>query len=382
MKSILHSSKSLKIAFFALFSFIFHCVTAAPVGTIKVWDTENFSYYTEKDTVENHMTYYNDIYYIAKGQSIYCKNGNSGNWYRYLDSDNYLKYVWKDNDGVYMSDEYFNKFQINQEIDSIKPYYSKLTDLDNKQIKTITFKKGSIGCFHNVSTEITYKRKSDHFSKSSKKVKGKKAYFLKKMPSKIEFNYANDLLYYAFRSICNLNDTISLELTEQERQNYKIPFNEELEMVTEFRMDTVFLTETDKESSLLFRLVFDPLDYMVDKNTFEYLSSCIDTFSFNKHSQELLSTENYSVCTTTNYNVVNITMEDGNTLILKDSKFNPNYLHCPWLAFYNGEPFLLKSMAVGKCIDDMTNGKFMPECNSKEYAVGKLLKYYYNQKRK
>ena len=109
----------------------------------------------------------------------------------------------------------------------------------------------------------------------------------------------------------------------------------------------------------------------------KFLSSCVDTLKIDKNAQQtILTKDNDSFCTTTNHTLVQITMNDNSSLNLQDYSYIPNYLHCPWIAFYNGEPFLLRSLAVGKCIDDMTKGKFMPECNTKEYAIGKILNHY------
>lgn len=336
-------------------------------------------YQEEKDTLYNSMTYYNGIYYYAGYKSIYCKDGNSENWYRYLDSDKDPQYVWKDHNGVYMSDKNFNKYQINQEIDSIKPYISDFNNLKDKQIKKITFIKGSTGCFHNVKTELSYKNKRGHFSKAKKTVTGKKDYFLKDMPRRIDKSSTDKFLQFVYRSMCNLNDTINLELIENERQYYKKIFDEEIEISSMLNMDTIYIGhEYHPIYNIIFRRDFD----ITTKKDIKFLSSCVDTLKIDKNTQQtILTEENYSVCTTTNYNLVQIIMNDNSSLNLQDYNYEPNYLHCPWIAFYNGEPFLLKSLAVGKSIDDMTNGKFMPECNTKEYAIGKILRYYlYNQK--
>lgn len=335
-------------------------------------------YQDEKDTLYNSMTYYNGIYYYAGYKSIYCKDGNSQNWYRYLDSNNDIKYVWKDHNGVYMCDENFDKYQINQEIDSIKPFISNFKNLKDKQIKKITFIKGSTGCFHNVKTELSYKNRKDHFRKTRKKVTGKRDYFLKDMPRRINKSATDKMLHFIYRSMCNLNDTINLELLENERQYYKKIFNDEIEISSMLNIDTIIMNTEDHP---IYFVIFENFLLTTNKEL-KFLSSCVDTLKIDKHTQKtILTKENYSCCTTTNYNLVQIIFDDNNTLNIQDYNYNPNYLHCPWIAFYNGEPFLLRSLAVGKSIDDMTKGKFMPECNTKEYAIGKILRYYlYNHK--
>lgn len=345
-------------------------ITATKMSTekpIKIYRDEN-------DTLYNSMTYYNGIYYYAGYKSIYCKDGNSGNWYRYLDSDKDLNYVWKDHNGVYMSDENFDKYQINQEIDSIKPFISDFKNLKDKQIKKITFIKGSTGCFHNVKTELSYKNRKDHFRKTRKKVTGKRDYFLKDMPRRIDKSSADNVLHFVYRSMCNLNDTINLEDIENERQYYKNIFDEEIEIYSMLNIDTIII---DLEYRPICNIIFGDFHNITTIKDMKFLSSCVDTLKIDKNAQQtILTKDNDSFCTTTNHTLVQITMNDNSSLNLQDYSYIPNYLHCPWIAFYNGEPFLLRSLAVGKCIDDMTKGKFMPECNTKEYAIGKILRHY------
>ena len=111
------------------------------------------------------------------------------------------------------------------------------------------------------------------------------------------------------------------------------------------------------------------------------LSSLLDRLKITQDTIHTILTKNSNISATdSRFNIVHLILNDGSWLRFENNDIVPNYLCCPWIAFYKGEPFLLKSLAVGKSIDDMTNGKFMPECNTKEYAIGKILKHYlYNQ---
>lgn len=333
-------------------------------------------YQEEKDTLYNSMTYYNGIYYYAGYKSIYCKDGNSENWYRYLDSDKDPQYVWKNHNGVYMSDKNFNKYQINQEIDSIKPYVENLADFKDKRINKVIIEKGSIGCEDGYTDgfKIVYKLKNEHFIVDEKTIYGEGG-IRKEMPRKITKSSAENLLQYSYRAMCGIIDTIQFELTDKDLKLYK----EEIDTKISNHNDEVYLSGHD--FSFANKEDYDFIYDYIKVKDLRNLSSLLDRLKITQDTIHTILTKNSNISATdSRFNIVHLILNDGSWLRFENNDIVPNYLCCPWIAFYNGEPFLLKSLAVGKCIDDMTNGKFMPECNTKEYAIGKILKHYlYNQ---
>lgn len=326
-------------------------------------------YNQEKDTTHENMTIYNGIYYLANYKAIYCKDGDSKTWYRYLDTDNYPEYVWKDCNGVYMCDNEFNKFQINQEIDSIKPCIINFADLKEKQIKNIRLSKGIFGCYNGYSSQKSYRLKNNHFVVDELKNSGKKK-FLKNTPRKISKSSAYKLLQSAYMAMCGNIDTIPFEITEKELQVYKKEIEDNIEIAN-------WLNLNDDSYFHWGNLSFINEDY--DKNYIKVkdlrrLSTYLDTFKITQDTLHSVLTESYSGwCTAGRYCIVELIMNDGSCLKLENSDWNPNYLCCPWTTLYNGNPFLLKSLAVGKSIDDMTKGTFLNVYNKKEYAIEKII---------
>ncbi len=332
----------------------------------------------EKDTLYNSMTYYNGIYYYARYKSIYCKDGNSGNWYRYLDSNKETQYVWKDHNGVYMCDENFNKYQINQEIDSIKPYVENLADLKNKQINKVIIERGTIGCEdgHTDGFKIIYRLKNKHFFVDEKTIYGEGS-ILKKMPRKITKSSIENLLQYSYKAMCGIIDTIPFELTDKDFKKIKDEIDCKLASVKETQNELFLLSD-----DFSFINEDEDYDYRITVNDMRNLSTKLDTLKITKDILNTILTDLYLnyFSTERRYRIVKLIMNDGSWLKFENEAYIPNYLCCPWTILYNGNPFIVKSLAVGKSIDDMTNGKFMPECNTKEYAIGKILKHYlYNQ---
>lgn len=325
----------------------------------------------EKDTLYNSMTYYNGIYYYARYNSIYCKDGNSGNWYRYLDSDKDLNYVWKDHNGVYMCDENFDKYQINQEIDSIKPYVENLANLKDKQISKLIIERGTIGCEDGYTDgfKIVYKLKNKHFIVDEKTIYGE-GNILKEMPRKITKSSTENLLLYSYRAMCGIIDTIPFELTDKDVKKIKDEIDSKLESVKESQNE-LFLFSED------FSFINEDEDfiYRIKINDLRNLSAKLDTIKITKDILNTILTDpnlNYYM-TEQRYRIVKLIMNDGSWLKFENKAYCPNYLCCPWTTLYNGNPFIVKSLAVGKCIDDMTKGKLLAGYNEKEYALGRII---------
>lgn len=232
----------------------------------------------------------------------------------------------------------------------------------DKTITSIVFQKGSVGCFHKVETTLTYKLKEDAFVKSKKKVVGKKDYFLKKMPKRIAKTSVQELYNNIYKSSLNEKDDFSFVLKDEERQYYKRLIDEELEFLHMSPDEYKGKEYTDY--------------YEVSMKKLKYMSSCIDTLNFPLDlMQEGLMAKPDFVCTTSDYVIISLCFDDGEVLTLKSSDYNTHYLHCPWNANYNDKSFLVKSFATGKCIDDMTNGTYMPECNTTVFVVDKMLDF-------
>ena len=325
----------------------------------------------EKDTLYNSMTYYNGIYYYARYNSIYCKDGNSGNWYRYLDSDKDLNYVWKDHNGVYMCDENFDKYQINQEIDSIKPYVENLANLKDKQISKLIIERGTIGCEDGYTDgfKIVYKLKNKHFIVDEKTIYGE-GNILKEMPRKITKSSTENLLLYSYRAMCGIIDTIPFELTDKDVKKIKDEIDSKLESFKESQNE-LFLFSED------FSFINEDEDfiYIIKINDLRNLSAKLDTIKITKDILNTILTDpnlNYYM-TEQRYRIVKLIMNDGSWLKFENKAYCPNYLCCPWTTLYNGNPFIVKSLAVGKCIDDMTKGKLLAGYNEKEYALGRII---------
>lgn len=328
-------------------------------------------YAKEKDTVYSSVAYLNGIYYTNRQNSIYCKDENSQNWYRYLDSNNDIKFVWKDHNGVYMCDENFDKYQINQEIDSIKPYVENFADWKDKRINKVIIERGSIGCEDGYTDgfKIVYKLKNKHFIIDEKKIYGK-GDILQEMPRKITKSSVENLLQHSYKAMCGAIDTIPFELTNKDLKKIKDEIDCKLASINE-KQNELFLFSED------FSFINEDEDfiYRIKINDLRNLSVKLDTIKITKDILNTILTDpnlNYYM-TEQRYRIVKLIMNDGSWLKFENKAYCPNYLCCPWTTLYNGNPFIVKSLAVGKCIDDMTKGKLLAGYNEKEYALGRII---------
>lgn len=333
----------------------------------------------KKDTTLNNMVYFNGIFYYAKDKHIYCKEEakdilleKTEKWYRYLDFESKINYLWKNGNGVFLCDENFKKYQINQEIDSIKPYKSEIVDINENKIERITIRKVLALCDGGLScTSFIYEPRKDNYEKTKTEKLG--FYEFEDMPQNISKASVNKLLQCVYNAMSGDTDTFCIKLTKPDLNNYKNKLDKDIALFEKKNIDDTYC-------------VVHEYDYLRDftknkpirLNDLRFLSSCLDTLNISQQMQDLISSKTNIKEDAYDFCCIFLCFNDGNVLMLKDNgifSVQPDFLRCPWTAFYNREPFLLKSIGVGKCIDEMTQGILLSDCNSKEDALKTILKY-------
>lgn len=338
----------------------------------------------KRDTTHRDMTYYNGIYYYVYKNHVYCMNEsqnqlvkNAEKWYRYLDVDSKINYIWKNKNGVYICDEKFNKFQINQETDAIKPYKSEFVDLKKGVIEKIKIRKGYHSCEGGLSdyTELTYELKNDEFVKTKEEKLGQ-GYISEAIPQKISKVSVDKLLECVYNAMCGDKDTTCIELTDSDFTDYKRKLNKEIE-----KLESKHVSEEEE-------IVYLENDYIeeyeiITLKDLHIWSSILDTLKSTQQMQNVIFSASSDINNdeaelSGDFCVILLGFKDGRWLVLNDNynySETHNYLRCPWIAQYDGDPFILKSLAIGKSIDEMTEGKLLQECNSKEHAIKTTIRY-------
>lgn len=331
-----------------------------------------------RDTIHNNIiVYYNGIYYYVRNKHIYCKERaedilleKTEKWYRYLDLDSKVCYLWKDKDGVYMCDENFKKYQINQEIDSIKSYKSEFDDFREKKIEKIIIIQGLIACESSFSS-LTYLPSKDGFVKTKENQTGD--HMFENMPQNISKASVQKLQQCVYDVMCGVEDTSYIKLTKNDLNNYKNKLDKDIELFEDENID------------ILDRYFY--LDYYwnrrhsIGKKELRFLSASLDTLNITQQKQSIIFSKTYKIDKIDiegyyDFCVVFLCFDDGSSLALRSNvSIEPVFLRCPWTAFYNGEPYSLKSVGVGKSIDEMTQGKLLSDCNTKEHALKTIFRY-------
>lgn len=316
------------------------------------------------DTVYNDVEYYNGVYYAIRYNAVYYREKNSDTIFRYLRTPQYIMNIWKDSDGVYICAGE-NKYQINKELDGIKQYNSDFSDLMNKQIDSLIFEKYISDCFYWHIEKLRYCLKDGYFIKGeiendiSHWDNEKSKLYLYRMPDSISERSVKEMLKTIYRAMDGFQDTIHFDITEEERSLYKQKINGDVKRFTEETEDNFFFGKTEKVV---------------------WATSALDTIkNFSQQTlQKVLTDYSYKYAgTKSKHHTVTLKMNDGSVLTLSNYYFFPNYLLNPWTANYKNELFFLNSLAVGKKIDNVTNGIFLSGYNSNWYALKNILDYHY-----
>lgn len=353
-------------------------VTPAKVIRYKM-DTEDSIQLTfqKRDTTHKNIAYYNGIYYYAKNNHVYCMKENihssshekKEKWYRYIDLDTNISYLWKNKNGVYMCDANFNKYQINNEIDSVKSHKSKVENFNAKIISKMLIRKGVLGCEGAFTHILSYELNNEVYVKmNEEKFDDDK----NDMPRYVSKDYVEELKQCIYSIMCGEEDTPRLILSKKFFSRYKDSLDEDIAILE--RNDLTGF-DTIHRYDYLYDLANLNQINLKDLRT---LSTCLDTFNFTQQMQNLIFSKPNNEKSTYDFCTLCLVFDDGNYLMLignESVSIQPSFLRCPWTALYNGEPFLLKSLSVGFCIDKMTQGKLLSECNTKEHALKTILKY-------
>lgn len=319
------------------------------------------------DTIYNDIEYYNGVYYAIRYNAVYYREENSDTIFRYLRTPLYLRDMWKDSNGIYIFDGK-NKYQINKELDGIKPYSSDFSDLMNKQIDSLIFEKYISDCFWWHIEKLRYCLKDGYFIKGEieddisrwdDKKNDRTKLYLYRMPDSISEKSVKEMLDTVYRAMSGIQDTIHFSISEEERRVYKQKISGDVPRFTAETEENYFFKE--KEEVVWAMSALDSINDFSQQTLQKVLTAYVDEY----------------IGSTNKYHTVTLKMKDGSSLKLSNFYVFPNYLLNPWAADYKNELFSLNSLAVGKSIDNITNGVFMSGYNSNWYALKKILDYHY-----
>lgn len=297
-----------------------------------------------------------------EGNMVLKYNDEIGKWYRYTELPFEIKSVGIINDTIIITTNLsFEHYSFNTVDRSLKPFILPRSLYADRDIKKITFEKGSSGCFNHSVIFREYDHKNGSFRKGLERF-GKSNAF-DNMKKNIDEGIVRDII----KEIEEQNDSISfedLEITQKDISDFK-----------------KFITKKEKDDNLEALSDYsDPYHFPDTKIDFNFYKNSAD--SLRDISPEILNNVfnagSNIMSTQVSWNKLIIEFNDGFTISIANDDYLPNYLNTPWIVNYNGILFKSPSIKLGKLIEKLSNGCLFEKTQlDRKYAIFKIVDHLY-----
>lgn len=311
------------------------------------------------------LTYGNESYGFSKNYVLKFDKDKEL-WYRFMQLDFTIANATIIDDNIVLAEPKLdNRFALDVMNKKIEPYTlpQKLFDLNSNPVKYITFGIGSYGCFHRNDETMEYRLKNDEFI-----VKKPNNGTFANMPRNIPAHVINDFITAIDDTRHRKSKISDLEISQKDLDNFMKFVSKSAERINKKGIDRF-------ESLNAYSFPGENTDFDFYKevaNRFNTLPDSIVERVFRRGSTIW--------STTTNWNKIEITFQDGNVLKLANSEFTPNYLNTPWQIEYNGLLFKNGSIVLAKKIDALTRSTMNRNAvGEKNFAIFQIADYLYKQ---
>lgn len=319
------------------------------------YDTD---YSTEAAASRPHLSikYKGETFGFLEGNILKLDN-NGKEWNTYIATPLYIGSAAVFEDKLIITEGgQLNLYAVDLINKTITPYNLPPKLFIGKKAVKFDIEVGSSGCFHRYSNSRSYVLKKDNFKYDSKK--GRDSSF-RAMNKTINPAVLKDIINEADLSRNKKITLADLEITQKDIDAFKELLTVEQKGYQDFESIYQF-----QDTALNF--------YRTTADSLNKISPEIINRVFKKSSG--------LVCTTTNWQKLVITFEDGSQLSIENSDWVPGYYYTPWTVNYNGLYFETNSITLGKMFDQLTGGKLLEDkYKDKKYAIYKITDYLYNK---
>ncbi|MBR4838911.1 MAG: hypothetical protein IK005_00370 [Paludibacteraceae bacterium] len=286
------------------------------------------------------------------GRDVVCRTF-SGSWYRLATLPRKMINVWTDKENYYVSDRYFNKYRVDCEQGTVEPYESSLAGLENLTVKEVVLETFIGGCYGTQSQGLVRYELNEKGDFERKIVDSYKTDWCNRVPEKLEKAGVDSLWAAVKKGLDGKPETIPFSVTEEDKKNYRGLVDKKLK------------EKREKENGV--------------RDFFYSFADSINTLDAGAIANILSMGNPYVIDATGRRETTFVfKLSNGESLVVKNIKNFPNYLCSPWLAFYKGENFVVRSLRVGLWLDVVTKECFLPS-KTKEQTMWQIAYYYWGK---
>jgi len=225
---------------------------------------------------------------------------------------------------------------------------------------SIIFESGSSGCFHNMNNTVAYTLQNDIYQTTA--VNG-----LQDFPETISKTAIDEILGLISLIQNNKMNSKDFNFTENDISNF-IKF--------------IDASEKKIKKKGYEREDFETMQFPGEKTDFEF---------YRRKAREINTTASAIIesafaqssgiwSTTTNWLKITCELNNGTTLNIINSDYNPKYFYSPWVISYSGLLINGNSILIGEKIDQITKGKFLDKKKKdKTYAIFEIVDFMYRE---